>query len=212
VHDVPLSAGFPSTQLGIPPEVLVSTARKLVTVEDWLALPGEERAELIEGQLVYRTLPSAEHSFSASKLNGALDPFNRRGGGGGPGGWWIGTEAHVLYPGRPNGFVHDLAGWRRDRHLERPKGNRIAAKPDWICEIVSTNRRDDYVRKKRVLHEHRVEDYWLLDHRDALLTAMKWVEGGFFPYAEATLGEKVRLEPFEGVELDVSALLGETDD
>lgn len=190
----------------------MNTARRLITVEDWLALRDDERAELIEGQLVYRALPSAEHSFSTSKLNGILDPFNRKGNGGGPGGWWIGTEAHVVYPGRPNGFVHDLAGWRRDRHVERPKGNRINAKPDWICEIVSTNHRDDYVRKKRVLHEHRVEYYWLLDHRDEVLTAMKWVEGGYFPYAEATVGETVRLEPFEAVELNVSLLLGKDEE
>lgn len=187
----------------------MGTARQLLTIEDWLALPDDARAELVEGQFIYKALPSAEHAFSATKLGVALDAFNRKvGGGGGPGGWWIGTEPHVIYPGRPNGFIHDLAGWRRDRHKERPTGSRITTRPDWVCEIVSSNRGDDYVLKKRVLHEHRVEYYWLLDHRDKLLTGMKWVEGGYLNFAEATVGEMVRMEPFEAVEIDVGLLFG----
>ena len=190
----------------------MNAAKQWVTVDDWLSLHADDRAELIEGQIVYRMLPSAEHSFSAHALSGALLPFSKKSEGDGSGGWWIGIEAHVVYPGRPNGFVHDLAAWRRDRHPEKPKGTRITARPDWVCEIVSSNRKDDFVKKKRVLHEHRVEYYWTLDHRDELLTCMKWVEGGYFPYAELTLGEKAFLEPFESVEFDVNILLGKEGD
>lgn len=32
------------------------------------------------------------------------------------------------------------------------------------------------------------------------------------PYAEATVGEKIRLEPFEGTELDMSLLLAMDED
>jgi len=168
---------------------------------------------MIEGDIVRKALPSAEHSFSAASLMAGLSPFNSKqtGGGGGTGGWWIGIESHVIYPGRPNGFIHDLAGWRRDRHPERPKGNRIQTKPDWVCEIISSNRGDDLVKKKRVLHEHRVDHYWLIDHRDGILVAMRWVEGGYLPVVEATANERVRIEPFDAVELDVGVLLGRED-
>ena len=185
-------------------------AKKLPTIDDWLAGNGDDRAELIEGDIVYKALPSAEHSFSALKMGEGLSPFNRtKGGAGGPGGWWIGVEAHVLYEGRPNGFIHDLAGWRRDRHAQRPKGNRISAQPNWVCEILSSNRRDDLVKKKRVLHEHRVEHYWLVDVRDSVLTAMRWVEGGYLIVHEATAEDVARVEPFEEVEIDVGVLLGQ---
>ena len=186
-------------------------AKKLPTLEYWLANEGEARAEMIEGEIVHKALPSAEHSFSARKLSAVLDPFDsskRGGGGGNPGGWWIGVEAHVLYPGRANGFIHDLAGWRRDRHTERPKGNRITTRPNWVCEILSSNRSDDLVKKKRVLHEHRVEHYWLVDVRDGVLSAMRWVEGGYLTVHEATSDEMARVEPFEEVELDIGVLLG----
>ena len=184
-------------------------AKKLPTIDDWLAGDGDERAEMIEGEIVYKMLPSADHSFSAGNIRAALDPLVRTGGGGGgPGGWWIGVEAHVLYEGRPNGFIHDLAGWRRDRHAQRPKGNRITARPDWVCEILSSNRRDDLVKKKRVLHEHQVAHYWLVDVRDGVLTAMRWVEGGYLIVHEATAEESARIEPFAEVEVDVGVLLG----
>lgn len=187
----------------------MGTARQLLTIEDWLALSDDARAELVEGQFVYKALPSAEHSFSLADLGAVLGPFHRsRNVEGELGGWCIGSIAPVIYPGRQNGFIHDLAGWRRDRHRERPSGPRVTARPDWVCEIVSSNRNDAYVLKRRVLHEHRVEYYWLLDHRDKLLTAMKWVEGGYLNFAEATVGEMVRMEPFEAVEIDVGLLFG----
>jgi len=80
--------------------------------------------------------------------------------------------------------------------------------PDWVCEIVSSNRGDDLVKKKRVLHEHRVGHYWLVDHRDRVVTAMRWVEGGYLIVQEATTEDVARIEPFEGVEIDVGDLLG----
>jgi Uma2 family endonuclease len=132
------------------------------TVEDWLGTDDEERMELIEGELVRRAMPSADHSFSASKLAGELNPFNSKGGGGGgnPGGWWIYSEASVVYPNRPNGFVHDLAGWRRDNHKDRPQEKRILETPDWVCEILSENRGSDLIRKKRVLYQNNVTHNW----------------------------------------------------
>lgn len=80
--------------------------------------------------------------------------------------------------------------------------------PDWVCEIVSTNRRDDLVRKKRVLHNNRVVHYWTIDHRDEVVSVMRWVEGGYLIVAEAARGEKVRLEPFEEIEIETDMLFG----
>jgi Uma2 family endonuclease len=184
------------------------------TVEDWLATDDSERMELIEGELVQRVMPSADHSYTASQLAGLLHPFNNKGGGGGgsPGGWWIYAEASVVYPNRPNGFVHDLAGWRRDKHKERPHGKRILETPDWVCEILSENRGSDLIRKKRVLHQNRVSHYWTVDHRDKILTVMRWVEGGYLNVQEISpdevKGEKTILEPFDGLAISVEEIFG----
>lgn len=181
------------------------------TVEQWIEACSTERVELIEGEIVKRLNPSADHSYSAHRISASLAPFDDKlGGSGGPGGWWIYAEAHVVYPGRPNGFVHDLAGWRRDKHENRPRGKKIVERPDWVCEIISSNRSSDLVKKKRVLHEHRVPHYWTLDHRDELLTVYRWVEGGFLPIHEISLDENqtLELEPFIGKMFSIEKLFG----
>jgi Uma2 family endonuclease len=187
------------------------------TVEQWEALQDSSedyrRAQLIEGEIVHKAAPSADHSFAASKIPQILSPYDRKGGGGnGPGGWWIGVEPNIVYLGRNNGFIHDLAGWRRDKHTVRPSGKRITEKPDWVCEIVSSNRSSDFIKKKRVLHEHQVAHYWILDHRDQILSALRWVEGGYLIVAEYSPKEKARIEPFDELEIDVGVLFGKDED
>lgn len=184
------------------------TAKKLRTLEEWLDLDDDLRAELIDGEMVRKAAPSAEHSFCQQGISASLNSFIRRSGGG-PGGWWIGTEAAVVYPGRPNGFIHDLAGWRRDRHSDRPHGKRITAKPDWVCEILSGNRGNDLVTKKWVLHEHRVEYVWMMDLGNEILSVLKWAERGYLTIADhGPVQTCVRIEPFEAIELTPAALFG----
>ena len=186
-------------------------AKKLVSVDEFMELVERgERAELIEGEIFYKAMPSSDHSFCQRRIAQLLFPLDRKGGGGGgqPGGWWLGTETHVIYEGRANGFLHDLVGWRRDRHAEKPKGKKITAKPDWVCEIMSTNRGNDLVTKKWVLHEHRVEYLWLIDMECPVLSVLRWSEKGYTIIADVTPGQKARIEPFAEIELDVSVLFG----
>jgi Uma2 family endonuclease len=189
--------------------MMASPARKLTTVEEWLSLPDEDRAEIIEGEIVRKSLPSIDHSAAQRALAQAIGVFQRKGGGGPlPGGWWIFSEIAVVYAGRPNGFIHDLAGWRRENHPERPRGKRMTLKPDWVCEILSSNRQHDLTTKKWVLHEHRVEWLWMVDVEAEVLSVLKWADKGYLSIMDVSPGKKARLEPFEAVELDVGVLFG----
>lgn len=38
--------------------------------------------------------------------------------------------------------------------------------PDWIIEVVSTNRADDFIRKLALYKEHGVREYWIVDSRN----------------------------------------------
>lgn len=72
-----------------------STARKIESVDDWMDLPDGERCELIEGEFVYRTMPSYEHGEFQGRLRAELAKYDRKGGGNGgepPVGWWFATE------------------------------------------------------------------------------------------------------------------------
>ena len=82
-------------------------------------------------------------------------------------------------------------------------------RPDWICEIVSnSNRTTDTVIKLRRYHQAGVAHYWILDQVDTTLTVHRYTSDGYLVALRATAGERVRAEPFDAIELEVSVLLG----
>jgi Uma2 family endonuclease len=86
----------------------------------------------------------------------------------------------------------------------------VTVQPDWVCEILSPeNATNDTVRKLRLYHGVAVPNYWLLDPRDATLTAMRWNRDGYITLLRAERGETVRAEPFEAIEIAVATLFGD---
>ena len=95
-----------------------------------------------------------------------------------PGGWWFATEVDVYFdPG--NTFRPDVAGWRRERCPEPPRGPPVMLRPDWVCEILSTNRRNALVKKKRTHHRHQVPHYWIVDPAEETLSVYRWAPEGY---------------------------------
>jgi len=186
----------------------------LATLEDLLAIPEEERRhELIEGT-IYPTkeAASAEHGSAQWALSAWLGPYGRRPGGRQPGGWWFVTEVEIYFDAK-NTFKPDVAGWRRERVPERPTGTPIRTHPDWVCEILSTNRGHDLVKKKRVYHRHQVMHYWIIDPVDQILWVNRWNPDGYTEVLAGTYDEIVCPEPFEVLPLQVKVLFGgEPDD
>ena len=183
------------------------------TVADWLAQPDDARMELIDGELVEKAAPTFEHGRAQGHTVGALGgPFDRRvGGPGGPGGWWLATEVDSLLDGR--GYRPDIAGWRRDRLPAPPRERPVTIRPEWLCEIVSeSNRTVDTVTKLRRYHQAGVPHYWILDQVDRTLTVHRHAADGYLVVLRATADERVRAEPFDAIELQVSALLGDDPD
>ena len=183
------------------------------TVEDLLARPEDARLELIDGTIVEKAAPSAEHALAQGALVGALFPaFHRRSGAGGPGGWWILAEVDVEL-GPHEVFRPDLAGWRRARVAERPSGRPVRIVPDWVCEVLSpSNRRRDTVEKLRRYHQAGVGHYWMIDPDDESLTVLRHEPDGYKVALVATREETVRAEPFGAIELRVGVLFGDEPD
>jgi Uma2 family endonuclease len=198
------------------PPGMNAPARKAVpaaTLDDLLAIPEEERRrfELVEGALADRGATSGEHGTGQFKLSGHLGPFDRRPGGRWPGGWWFGTESDVYFD-PANTFRPDVTGWRRDRVPERPRGIPILVRPDWVCEILSSNKRNDLVKKKRVYHRHAVPHYWIVDPEQETLLVYRWAPDGYTEVLVAERGEVVKAEPFEAIPLTVGVLFGDDED
>ncbi|MBX3158797.1 MAG: Uma2 family endonuclease [Deltaproteobacteria bacterium] len=192
---------------------MVAPRTKLATAADLAALPDHVRAEVIHGMIVEKTSPSGEHGGSQGAMVGSLiRRFQRQPGGRWPGGWWFVTEAEVEYDTHEV-FVHDIAGWRRERMPQRPSGRPIRTRADWACEVVSpSNAKRDRIDKFQVLHHNGVPHYWIVDPIENTLEVHRWSERGYTVILSAQAGEIVRAEPFEAVELRVSALFGLEED
>lgn len=186
-----------------------TSAKKLASVDDLFAIPEHERRhELIEGVIEPKGAASGRHGAAQRKLAGHVDPFDRRPGGKDPGGWWFATEVDIYFD-ESNTFRPDVVGWRRDRVPRQPEDVLIKERPDWICEILSTNRRNDLIKKKRVYHRHRVPHYWILDPDETTLTVYRYTPDAYLEILIAERGEEVRPEPFDALALQVGALFGD---
>jgi Uma2 family endonuclease len=180
------------------------------TLEDLLAIPeAERRHEVIDGELVEKGAATGEHGGSQADLVGTLrSRFGRRPGGRRPGGWWFATEVEIVFA--PNQiFRPDVVGWRRERSPQRPTGLPVTLFPDWIGEVLSTNRSNDLVKKKRVCHQCQIPHYWILDPVEQTLSVHRWGPDGYIEVLAAQRDERVRAEPFDAVELSVGVLFGD---
>src|SRR5262249_48169336 len=134
------------------------------------ALPEDDRSELLAGEIVAQPSPSTTHQLLYGGMFSELaGPFMR--GRGGPGGWWIIQDVDVRFT--PHDLVRpDLSGWSRQPppspHVTRP----IDVIPDWICEVLSTNRKYDRTYKADLYATHGVGHYWLLDPDSRILEVL----------------------------------------
>lgn len=182
------------------------------TLEDLLAIPEEKRRhELIEGTIVEKGASTGEHGHAQFRLSASLAPFSRRPGGRLPGGWWLGIAVDIFFD-PANSFCPDVVGWRRDRVPEAPPGMPVLVRPDWVCEILSTNRRNDLVKKKRVYHRSGVPHYWIIDPADEFMSVCRWTPDGYVEILAAERGERVRAEPFDAISLQVGTFFGDDEE
>lgn len=184
-------------------------ARRVATIDDLLAIPEDERRhEIVDGVLEPKEAASGRHGLAQIRLSRSLGPYDRRTGGRFPGGWWFASEVEVRFE-IDQVFRPDIAGWRRERLAGPPDEVPITTRPDWVCEILSTNRRNDLVRKKRVYHRHEVGHYWILDPHEETLSVLRWHPDGYTEVLVADRHERVRAEPFPDVELALAVLFGD---
>jgi Uma2 family endonuclease len=183
---------------------MAEPVRKEATYDDLYDLPENMTGEIIDGELIVSARPARRHLDVASFLGGELVPpfwFGR----GGPGGWIIYIEPEIHFG--KHVIVPDLAGWRKERLSTLLDEHRFADPPDWVCEILSpSTARIDRVKKMRVFAEHEVPYAWLIDPILMTLEVFKLESGNWVVRGLYSEPEKVRAEPFEAVEIDLSNL------
>ena len=183
---------------------MVKPVTKPATYEDILALPEHVVGEIVDDELFVSPRPASPHALASSALGEELGPPFKRGRGG-PGGWIILDEPELHL--RRDILVPDLAGWRRDRMPEVPNVAFFTLAPDWACEVPSpSTARLDRGKKLAVYARERVANLWFIDPLARTLEILR-LDGDTFRIIQVAEGDgKVRAEPFDAIELDLSIL------
>jgi len=174
------------------------------TMADLEALPPHLKGEIIDGELYVQPRPRPGHAnVEGAIVEEVRGPYHR--GRGGPGGWWILPEPGIEVPGSTE-FSPDVAGWRRERVPEIRAGEPIRVVPDWICEILSPGTRGyDNVIKRRFYSRIGVNWLWYVDVEARSIAVSRLQGGTWVEVAIHGEDEKVRLEPFSAVEIDLAS-------
>jgi Uma2 family endonuclease len=188
-----------------------STAQHLEKMERDIM---DERAELIDGEVVYKALPSGKHGHLESSINRVVGTlFHRKKRDDGRGGWWILNEVSIKYrelSEKGRRLSADLAGWSRDRIPVCPSEYPVAERPDWVCEICHTTHKRDTTIVPETLAAEGVPWYWFLDVDAENLMVYELSEAGFVLRKSLFRDDgKVRIPPFEAIELSMPLLLGD---
>ena len=176
------------------------TQRPRKTVEDYLALPDDVRAELIDGVLYVTPAPAPRHQRVLGELYSHL-------------------RAHVLRQACGEVLLSPV-----DVHL--PSGDvvqpdlvfistarqeictdLIRGVPDLLIEILSPSapERDRFV--KRVLYEQNaVREYWIADPEERTIEVLHLVEGAFAPAGYFREGTALVSRLLEGLRMPVDAV------
>lgn len=183
-----------------------SSARQLPTIADLDDLPEDVVGEIIDGELIVHPRPDPPHARASYRL-GLILGKSFEDGFGDPGGWVIIGEPRIGF--EPQVLVPDLAGWRRERY-QAPRKGPFQVLPDWICEILSpTTERDDRVRKLPIYARNGVQHAWLVNPVQRTLEVYRRQDDAWLLVAVHGQDDKVRAEPFDAVEIDLSQIWGE---
>ncbi len=191
------------------------SVRKLkpATYDEYLALPEDQKAELIDGEIFLMSGPKLRHVRIASNLGSAINSRHGQYAGptdSGPGGWWIFFEPEVHLRLDRRVVRPDIAGWRRERMPELSLDtHKVTVVPDWVCEILSpsTMRWDMLVKMPRYL-EAGVRFVWLVDPVERRVDALMAKDGEWADAGSVEVGPTLALPPFDESTFDLTPIWG----
>ena len=181
-------------------------AKKKATYEDFCSVSENMIGEIIDGELIVTPRPTRKHGYAATTLVEEVGPPYHRGLGG-PGGWIFIVEPEITFG--EHTMVPDVAGWKAERFLWEEDQNPISVAPDWVCEVLSQGTfRLDRVKKMAKYAEHNVSHLWLIDPEHTTLEVYRLESGRWLLLGTFDGAEKVRVEPFQEIEIDLADLWG----
>ena len=172
-----------------------------LTYQDYLDTPGDERYELLDGELILVASPNMAHQDVVTNLGTRVSVFVREGDLGklyfAPTDVIL-SDSEVVQP--------DLLFISKEREHIRTPAN-IKGAPDLIVEILSpSSARRDWGYKRDLYARHEVKEYWIIDPTNRLVHVMLLKDGILDLEATYGQGDTVTSSTLEGFSVDVDDL------
>jgi hypothetical protein len=186
---------------------MTKALKRNATYADLYGIPENYVGEILGGELHASPRPAFRHAFSASVLGAQIVGAFQLGING-PGGWLVLDEPELRMA--DDVLVPDLGGWRRERLPTTPTGEYPTVAPDWVCEVLSpSTERIDRAKKLAIYAREGVPHAWLIEPLQQTLEVLRLESGRWSLLTTRSAGDRVRAEPFEALELDLSTLWAE---
>lgn len=178
---------------------VVMEGGKRCTFEDVDALPGDVRAELVDGEMFIMQAPGESHQDILGELFWLIKLYlkknNRQCKA------YMGLGAFIKRD-KYNYLIPDISVvCDRDRLEE--KG--CQGSPDWFIEIVSpSTRKQDYEQKLALYRETGVREYWIVDRERDAVSVYRFEPGG--EAERYSFSDRVRVGIYDELYIDFSEL------
>ncbi|WP_009630945.1 Uma2 family endonuclease [Synechocystis sp. PCC 7509] len=175
---------------------MTTSPTKNLTIEEYLIYDDgtDNRYELVDGKLIMVPLPTADHSDEIDLL---LEVFRAE----------I-NQQKLLWQAKRDVGVYIGKSLNTGRDYSRSPDVCILLSEDWaklkaekgaavlrtvplmVVEVVSTNRKDDYVDKVEEYQGLGIPEYWIVDGRDKLVSVLL-LDDGRYHRTEFRGGERI---------------------
>ena len=191
-------------------ELAPETAAEKLTFQEYLFYEGEPdvRYELVRGKLI--PMPEASHlhtniakfltyklqlHFAAANLELVANSLA------------TGVRTEEASSRIPDVVVCRQSIWEEVIHRPGAGVLDFAEKPDLVVEIVSTNRRDDYVIKQNEYELAEIPEYWIVDPQKSRVRIYNLTSEEGYSWVDFGRGEEISSSLFPNLVLSVEEML-----
>ena len=143
-----------------------------LTYQDYANLEGDERYELLDGELILVASPNRDHQMISLRLASRMLSFVDENDLG----WVFDAPFDVLLTDTDTVQPDVMFVSREREHISTPAN--IQGAPDLVVEILSpSSSRRDWREKRELYARHGVLEYWIIDPTNRIVSVMQLQDG-----------------------------------
>ena len=175
-----------------------------LTYQDYADLEGDERYELLDGELILVAAPNEGHQTASLRMIVRMNAFVDENG--------LGRVFHAPYDvlfTDTDVVQPDVMFVSKERYHIRTPAN-IQGAPDLAVEILSpSSSRRDWHHKRELYARHGVREYWIIDPTNRIVSVLQLRDGMLEIEQTCTEGDTAESLVLEGFSVSLGELFAE---